>query len=312
MQINQQPATNDAIRQSIKSASLKTGVDFGFLLNTAMRESSLQAGAKSSDSSATGLFQFIESTWLETLKRDGPEHGLDRYAKKISKLPNGKYVVDDPVIRDEILNLRSDPEIASIMAGALTARNSGLLREALGRDASQGELYIAHFLGANGSLQLINAATHTPDRPAIELFPRQAVANQSIFYDEKQQPRSVREIYQELISRHTGNAETGGISGATIVNTIQAGSGTRVPVVMPSFFGKMPNGGNQVSSSHFQVGGRSLFSDVKTSDRSTLFDPRRSEKTNQMPAPQPRSLGGGGQINLSAFVTLTQSIENSR
>ncbi|PCH80016.1 MAG: lytic transglycosylase, partial [Hyphomicrobiales bacterium] len=120
MQVNQQPATSDAIRRSIKSASLKTGVDFGFLLNTAMRESSLQVGAQSSASSATGLFQFIESTWLETLKQDGPQHGLDRYARQISKLSNGRYVVNDPVIRDEILNLRSDPEIASIMAGALT------------------------------------------------------------------------------------------------------------------------------------------------------------------------------------------------
>jgi len=54
---------------AIKEAAEKTGAGFDYLLRTARRESSLQPAAQASTSSARGLYQFIDSTWL-TMVRD--------------------------------------------------------------------------------------------------------------------------------------------------------------------------------------------------------------------------------------------------
>ncbi|HLV85239.1 MAG TPA: transglycosylase SLT domain-containing protein [Devosia sp.] len=48
----------------LTAAGDRNGVDFDYLLQTAMRESSLNPQAKAQTSSAVGLFQFLESTWL--------------------------------------------------------------------------------------------------------------------------------------------------------------------------------------------------------------------------------------------------------
>jgi len=68
------PATPvvDAIRQGAE----QTGTDFEYLLSTAKRESALDPTAKAPTSSATGLFQFIEQTWLGLMKTEGGKLGL--------------------------------------------------------------------------------------------------------------------------------------------------------------------------------------------------------------------------------------------
>ncbi|MFZ1990358.1 MAG: transglycosylase SLT domain-containing protein, partial [Alphaproteobacteria bacterium] len=65
--------TGDSVTQALAKASRATGVDFSYLLNTAKRESSLNPDAKSKTSSATGLFQFVEQTWLQALKAHGTD-----------------------------------------------------------------------------------------------------------------------------------------------------------------------------------------------------------------------------------------------
>ena len=97
------------ITAALQSASEKTGTDFSYLLKTAMRESSLNCNAKSATSSACGLFQFTEQTWLGTMKQDGGDLGLGKYADAISQDANGRYTVTDPAARREILALRNDP-----------------------------------------------------------------------------------------------------------------------------------------------------------------------------------------------------------
>lgn len=59
------------ILAALRTASAKTGSDFDYLLATAKRESSLDSSAKTKSSSATGLFQFIDQTWLGLVKRYG-------------------------------------------------------------------------------------------------------------------------------------------------------------------------------------------------------------------------------------------------
>lgn len=190
------------IEQAFQTASTSTGTSFEYLVKTAQRESSFDPNAKAKTSSATGLFQFIESTWLETMKEAGPRHGLDQYADQIQKTRSGKYRVPDPEVRREILDLRKDPEIASLMAGALTQKNATTLQRKLGRDPTEGELYMAHFLGAGGANRLIRASEDNADFRADRLFPAQARANKAIFYHGNGQARSVAEVYEVITGKH--------------------------------------------------------------------------------------------------------------
>lgn len=193
--------TAGRIEQAFDAASSSTGTSFQYLLATAQRESSLQPDAKAKTSSAQGLFQFIESTWLETLKQAGPSLGLSQYADEITRDGRGRYTVADAGKRKEILGLRNNPEVASLMAGAYTRQNADYLKRRLGRDASAGELYIAHFLGPRGATELIRSADARPKASAADLFPRQAAANRSVFYD-KGREKTVSEVYAELTARH--------------------------------------------------------------------------------------------------------------
>ncbi|WP_417672334.1 transglycosylase SLT domain-containing protein [Roseibium sp.] len=190
------------IEQAFQSASTSTGTSFDYLVKTAQRESSFNPAAKARTSSATGLFQFIESTWLETMKEAGPRHGLEKYSDQIQRTRSGKYRVADPDMRREILDLRKDPEISSLMAGALTQKNATHLRRKLGRDPSEGELYMAHFLGAGGANRLIRASEDNANVRADKLFPAQARANKAIFYHRNGSARTTAEVYDVITSKH--------------------------------------------------------------------------------------------------------------
>ncbi|WP_321339641.1 hypothetical protein [Breoghania sp.] len=201
------------IALAFQSASTTTGTDFAYLVKTASRESNFDASAKAKGSSATGLFQFIESTWLETVKTSGAAHGLGEYADDITQRSDGSYTVSSAARRREILDLRKDPEIASMMAGELTRKNATYLESKLGREASDGELYAAHFLGAGGASKLIRLAESDPDRSAASVFPRQARANRSIFY-EGGSARSVSQVLSQLVEQHDSPSR---INYATVV-----------------------------------------------------------------------------------------------
>ncbi len=197
-------AISNRIEQAFDTASNSTGTSFEYLLETAKRESALDPKAKAATSTASGLFQFIESTWLETLKRSGPELGLGALADKIERGADGRYRVPDPQDRRDILALRNDPDVASMMAGALTRTNAAYLQGRIGRDPTEGELYIAHFLGARGAADMISLAQSKPNAAAAEYFPRQAGANPSIFYGGGR-ALTVAQVYDELVKNHGGS-----------------------------------------------------------------------------------------------------------
>lgn len=190
-----------SISNAIKKASRATGVDFSYLLKTAARESSFNKSAKAKTSSAAGLFQFIENTWLKTVKDVGDKFGLDKYTPHIFKTRSGRYYVPNQRLRAEILQLRHNPEISAMMAGAFTQQNSEIVGERLGREPSAGELYIAHFLGAKGAGELISLAENRPNARADRHFPAAARANRPIFYS-RGRPRTVAQVYKNLVRHH--------------------------------------------------------------------------------------------------------------
>ena len=171
-------------RLAIADAAEATGADFEYLMATAARESAFDAGARARTSSASGLFQFIEQTWLAMMSRHGGDHGYGDMAGRIRQDENGRYRVDDAEARRKILDLRFDARAASVMAGELAAENAAVLRAATGREPSGGELYAAHFLGARNAARLLETAASAPQTPADALFPAAAAANRPVFYED--------------------------------------------------------------------------------------------------------------------------------
>ena len=199
------PSRSDAY-SAIRHASDQTGVDFDYLFRTAKAESGLNSNAKAPTSSATGLFQFTEDTWLRMIQRYGAEHGYPQSARAIDVSSGRPRVDGDPALRADILALRTDPELSSLMAAELANENASSLENRIGRKPTDKELYIAHFLGAGGAGKFINALNKDPDAVASSLFPREAKANPGIFQDRRGDDRSMAAVYARLTGeRHTGS-----------------------------------------------------------------------------------------------------------
>lgn len=210
---------------AIKQGADKTGVGFDYLLKTAQRKSALEPDAKARTSSATGLFQFIEQTWLSMMRQEGPKQGMANYAGAISEDGSGRLTVADPALREKILQLRNDPHVATVMAGALTQKNAEQLGQALGRQPQAGELYMAHVLGARGATDLIRTVGSDPTRAAARDFPEAAAANRSIFYDKAGRARSAQEVYGLLAASHA-NTQVAATTGAMLAQAKPTGAPT--------------------------------------------------------------------------------------
>jgi hypothetical protein len=196
------------IAGAIKQAANSTDASFEYLLTTAKMESDFNPTSGASTSSAHGLYQFIDQTWLGTVKEAGAQLGYSAYADAITKSSSGGYSVSDPATRKAIMKLRDDPDAASAMAAVLTQSNSFKLTGMLGRRPTDSELYMAHFMGVGGAAKLIGNAEDNPQASAARLFPNAAAANRSIFYERDGRARSVYEVYANLNSRYASAASS--------------------------------------------------------------------------------------------------------
>lgn len=254
---------------AMDTAGAKSDVDFDYLLRTAIRESSLNPEAKARTSSATGLFQFLDSTWLQVMKEEGPRLGYGQYADSIKVDADGDYYITDKVLRQEVLKLREDPQIASDMAAAFTRSNGAYLFEKFGRMPSPGELYIAHFLGAQGAEKLFNAGLRDPDQIAAKLFPKQAKANRAIFY-EGGEARTIREVYRALVDKHDGAVDPRFAAQQLAVDpAAPAGKWDSAPV--PSRFSTDDMSFTSLFSSEGEVQARTLMIPATEAQGSALF-----------------------------------------
>lgn len=204
-----------SVTAAIRKASEVTGARFSYLLATAKVESNLNPNAAAKTSSAGGLFQFIDRTWLGTLKEAGSQLGYSRYADAITRTNDGRYVVNDPAMRGEIMALRQDPTANALMAGVFTNSNTKHLTNKLGRAPTDGELYMAHFMGATGAARLITASENNPGAVAANSFPAAAKANRSIFFDKSGRARNFAEVTQNLSGRFDmARTRVAGVTGA--------------------------------------------------------------------------------------------------
>ena len=153
------------------------GIDYG-------RGTSVTDETGKPTTSATGLLQFTDKTFIETIRKPGvaARVGID-----ISNMSD-----------DQLKELRKDPYIATLTGAALGESNKKTLQQTLGRTVSDPELYMAHFLGAGGAVTLISGMQNQPEQSAAQLMPEAARANRSVFYDKSGRQRTVREVYSQI------------------------------------------------------------------------------------------------------------------
>lgn len=181
------------VMAALKTASSATGTNFDYLVKTAQRESNFDPGAKASTSSATGLFQFTNETWLNVLERYGAKHG----------------VKTDGLTREQMLDLRKDAGLSATMAGELAGENGKILAKKLGREATSAELYTAHFMGPSDAARLIEAARANKPGVAADMFPRAALANANVFRDKDGAKLTTAELYTKLTGVDVKMADAG-------------------------------------------------------------------------------------------------------
>ena len=186
--------------ETILRASEATGVDPVYMMALADKESSFDTDVKSSASSAQGLFQFVNGTWLEMIRAYGARHGLAAEAAAV-KGHGGGITIADAALRKRVMDLRNDPYVAGLMAGELIKRDRARIEARIGRELRTTELYLAHFLGTASAGKFLSLSAEDPDKVAQKAFGRAARANRSIFTAKtggKRRSLTVAEVHERL------------------------------------------------------------------------------------------------------------------
>jgi len=172
------------LAETVVRAAEETGVDPALLMAMADKESSFNPSIRASTSSAEGLFQFLDGTWLEVLKRYGAKHGYAGAAEAIRPV-KGRLSVSD-ADRAWVLSLRRDPYLSAVMAGEMIRSTQDTLAAGKAeRNVSGTDIYLAHFLGVNGASRFLDLMDDAPEKAAPSAFPAAAKANRTLFFATK-------------------------------------------------------------------------------------------------------------------------------
>jgi len=250
----------DDVRAAIGQAAQSTGVNFSYLLAQAKSESGLNPNAKAASSSASGLYQFLDQSWLGVVKQHGAEHGFGWAADAITAKKGGGYTVD-PSLRQAVMSLRDQAGPSALMAASYAADNASNLSQSLGRQVNGTDLYMAHFLGLGGATKFLRAQCTNGSACAASMFPQEARANRSIFYGKDGSPRSLDQVYA-IMGHKLDNAVDGSDNAA-----IQTASSGLTP---GSLVQSMP-GAPDISA--LQLGFSDMSANPATTDGDSSDDP---------------------------------------
>ncbi|WP_050808159.1 transglycosylase SLT domain-containing protein [Asticcacaulis biprosthecium] len=175
----------------------EAGMDPRYLVRLAQRESNFDPFAGAQTSTAFGLFQFTENTWLCSLKEFGPALGVSG-AEAIWRNRRGVCETSTRGERARLLALRSDASLSTKVAAAFSLKNYRVLSSEFGRRPSASELYMLHFFGQDAGLRFLEGYALRPYLPASLLVPDAAASNGRIFFTSGGRPRTVGEVFDRL------------------------------------------------------------------------------------------------------------------
>ncbi|HYF52943.1 MAG TPA: transglycosylase SLT domain-containing protein [Salinarimonas sp.] len=193
------------LAETVVRAAEVTGVEPSLLMAMADKESSFNPSIRASTSSAEGLFQFLDGTWIEVLKRYGAKHGYAAAAEVIRPVKGRLSVAEAD--RTWILSLRRDPYLSALMAGEMIrSTQDTLVAGKAERTVSGTDIYLAHFLGVNGASRFLDLMDDAPEKAAPSAFPKAAKANRTLFFGTKTAekgkaksgPKTLAEVHQLL------------------------------------------------------------------------------------------------------------------
>jgi len=185
---------HQSIVEHVVKAAQTTEMDPALLMAIADKESNFITRAKARTSSASGLFQFVERTWLHALRTFGGRYGREQEARAIA----GDERVT-PQQRAKILGLRNDPYLSAALAAEMLKKDGAKIAEKIGRPLTAGETYLIHFLGPDDAERFMRKMDEAPHVSAAALLPRPARANRPIFYEQQGRhlkTRSVAEVHE--------------------------------------------------------------------------------------------------------------------
>lgn len=200
-----------AHKDTIDAASKMVGVDPRLMASMAAIESSFKGTVKAPKGSATGLYQFIDSTWKWMLQRHGSKYGIAPGTPP------------------------TDTRANALMGAEYIKENVGVLKK-VKPEITDTDVYMAHFLGSGGASKFLRALATNPQTPASSLFEPKVTANNASVFMDGNRPRSVAEIYQMYDARlkkavRSFNITGGGDGSEAIKPSATAATGNNQPVV---------------------------------------------------------------------------------
>lgn len=194
------PTQEERVGQAIMQAGMAFDVPFSYMAITGHIESGLNPKAANRHSSARGLYQFTNQTWLLNLWRHADIMGRPDLKEGLVRGGDGIVRAVSPEREHELLRLRIDPATAALVHAARTHAVRGNLKEWLGRDPSDVELYLAHFLGRKGSQTFLRRYWRDPNAPVTaEPGLRYAVrSNPGLFRDAAGRPASFATVMRHF------------------------------------------------------------------------------------------------------------------
>jgi hypothetical protein len=191
---------------AIRMASDKSGGDFPYLMELASAESSFVHTVRAQGTSATGLYQFIESTWSDMLRRYGDKYGLGDYASQVTtykdSLGRDQARIENPLLRAGAMELRKNPQLAALISADFQRENMAKEACYVPGQLARTDLYLAHFLGPSDAVYFLGQMRANAVQSAVTTFPEEASYNVNIFYETShgkiQRERSLTEVYNVL------------------------------------------------------------------------------------------------------------------
>jgi len=163
------PKIPTGVMDAIKSAAQESGIDPHLLAAVAWRESRFDPDARSKRSSARGLLQFTEGTWLQAIRDYGARHGVGAYAAAVQTQKSGALAVPDASLRSDILQRRSDPVLSAELAAEAMRLQRAAMQDRLGRSVRSADLYLLHVLGPSGSARFLSAVAQHSNASSLKV-----------------------------------------------------------------------------------------------------------------------------------------------